>query len=87
MSVKRKFIGVLAPGDRLYLYTDGIPDATDPDGWPFTAEQLVEILQENRSVSLGAGLTQLADQLTIWHGGGNPEDDMSILALEILSGP
>lgn len=73
----------LAPGDRLYLYTDGIPDATNPDGQPFGAEQLVETLQRNRAVSLGDGLNQLADQLRTWQGTGSPDDDMSILAVEV----
>ncbi|MEE9254592.1 MAG: SpoIIE family protein phosphatase [Pseudomonadales bacterium] len=73
----------LAPGDRLYLYTDGIPDATDRDGQPFGAAQLVETLQRNRSLSLGDGLNRLADRLRAWHGGRNPEDDMSILAVEV----
>lgn len=74
----------LAPGDRLYLYTDGIPDAVDPNGQPFGTEQLVETLHRNRSVSLGTGLSPLADRLRTWHDGESPEDDMSILALEVV---
>ena len=73
----------LAPGDRLYLYTDGIPDATDRDDQPFGAAQLVETLQRNRSLSLGDGLNRLADRLREWRGGKSPEDDMSILAVEV----
>ena len=38
----------LAPGDRLYLYTDGIPDATDRDSQPFGAEQLVDCHYEEQ---------------------------------------
>jgi sigma-B regulation protein RsbU (phosphoserine phosphatase) len=36
----------LEPGDTLFAYTDGIPEARDSDGRFFTLKRLVEILQK-----------------------------------------
>ena len=42
----------MAPGDRLYLYSDGIPEAMDADGKVFGGERMLLALEEARGEPL-----------------------------------
>ena len=42
----------LAAGDRLYLYSDGVPEAMDPDGEEFGYARLLQSIGRGRSVPL-----------------------------------
>lgn len=76
----------LAAGDRLYLYSDGIPDAMDPSGERFGDARLLEVISRVRAEPLGAGIAALLDEATRWQGGERPQDDVSILAVEVGRG-
>ena len=75
----------LAPGDRLYLYSDGLPDAMDPKGKQFGNDRLAAAIDRERSAPLREGVAALMEELTRWYGGAKPQDDVSILALEITA--
>lgn len=73
----------LAPGSRLYLYSDGITEAENSYGVEFGAERLAQLL----SREAGAPLTQIKSELEAALLEWNPDpaatkDDMSFLALE-----
>ena len=74
----------LGAGDRLFLYSDGLPDAANPAGERFGAARLLEALDRSRADPLRAALAALMDEVTRWHGGGAAEDDISILAVELV---
>jgi len=73
----------LQRGDRIYLYSDGIPEAMNIDSKPFTDERLLEHLIENCKHPLEQGITDLIDTVLEWSPSLQPKDDISILAMEI----
>ena len=77
----------LGAGDRLYLYSDGLPDAMNPGGERFGDLRLKEAIGRGRAQPLGDGIAMLLDQIAAWQGGTSSQDDISILAVEISSIP
>ena len=73
----------LQPGDRVYLYSDGIPEAFNRQGEPFQMLRLLEVLAEGRSRSLADSVAALWRAIEIWCGGAALADDASLVALEI----
>jgi len=73
----------LEPGDRLYLVSDGIPEAHLPDGEEYGEERICSTLQGCFDMELNASITRLLDDVWDWMGGTGPGDDVSILAIEI----
>jgi sigma-B regulation protein RsbU (phosphoserine phosphatase) len=74
---------MLEPGDRLYLLSDGIPEAHQPGREEYGEERLTRTLQGCFDMDLDASITRLLDDVWDWMGGTGPGDDVSILAIEI----
>jgi len=74
----------LVPGDRLYFYSDGLPDAKNPGGDHFGDARLLDAIERGKGKSLTEGTAKLLGEINQWHGGENPKDDISILAIEML---
>jgi PAS domain S-box-containing protein len=72
----------LAPGDRLYLYSDGLPDAMSPDGAAFGRRRLLDAIEAGAGEGLGASVARLRAEVEAWCGEAGPGDDLSILAVE-----
>ena len=77
----------LARGDRMYLYSDGLPDAMNPQGERFGDDRLLEAIDRTRSLPLAEGIAALLQQIDRWHGGSAPQDDISLLAVEVAASP
>ncbi len=75
---------VLEPGDRVYLYSDGLYEAWNDEEEMFGEERLIECLTEARELPLEAGLEQAMTRLDAWSGGRGLEDDVAVIALELL---
>jgi sigma-B regulation protein RsbU (phosphoserine phosphatase) len=73
----------LAPGDRVYLYSDGVPEAMDPDANQLGEKQMLEVLELARDGPLDASVTLLLNVVERWAAGGSLKDDVSILGFEI----
>jgi sigma-B regulation protein RsbU (phosphoserine phosphatase) len=73
----------LGPGDRLYLCSDGIPEAFNDREEQFGTARLMATLDENRGLSLQASLDHLLQAVEGWYGSAGPVDDVSVLAVEI----
>jgi sigma-B regulation protein RsbU (phosphoserine phosphatase) len=73
---------VLGPGDRLYVYSDGVTEAQSGDGGQFGPERLVEVLARCAGGPLEDGLTALLREVQRWSGGVRLRDDFSALAVE-----
>ncbi|MBA4031218.1 MAG: hypothetical protein C0478_10070 [Planctomyces sp.] len=69
----------LGEGDRLFLYSDGIPEAMDPSGTLFGNSRLLDAITRGRSQSLEECVGNLSRAVTEWYGGEKPHDDLSIL--------
>lgn len=74
----------LATGDRLYLYSDGIPEAMNHQGELFGSVRLLETIEHSRSKSLQQSIRSLLTEISRWQGSQSPQDDISILAVEAL---
>ena len=77
-------IVALEPGDRLYLFSDGIPETQNPSGTPFGVDRLIAALAEGRDLQLDDGLEDLTRRIRAWAEPDRSADDVTLLALEML---
>jgi sigma-B regulation protein RsbU (phosphoserine phosphatase) len=77
----------LGPGDRLYLYSDGVPEAANPAGELFGDGRLLEAIGRWRSEPLHEGPNALLTEIARWRGSARPQDDISVLAVEVTAAP
>jgi serine phosphatase RsbU (regulator of sigma subunit) len=75
---------LLAPGDRLVLYTDGLTDVTDPDGALFDLERLAALLETFATQPLESMCEALFASLLEFQGEAEQYDDMSLLVVEVV---
>jgi sigma-B regulation protein RsbU (phosphoserine phosphatase) len=73
----------LQPGDRLYLYSDGVPEAMNAAGLPFGAERMMAALAANRGHALTDCVASLWQAVEAWCDGAGLHDDVSLVSLEI----
>lgn len=75
----------LKAGDRLYLYSDGLPDAMKPGGERFGDARLLDSIGQTRAEPVREGIAMLLEELSQWQKGEKPQDDISILAVEVTT--
>jgi PAS domain S-box-containing protein len=73
----------LAPGDRLFIYSDGIPEAMDQEGAQFDYQRIAESLQASRTEPIENCLGRLIMTMDEWTKGMPQDDDISLLAFEV----
>ncbi len=73
----------LAHRDRLYLYSDGITEATNPDDEQFGEGRLVDALDQGRNLQLEESVSSVVRRVVEWCGDEKLVDDISVLAVEI----
>lgn len=71
-------------GDRIFLASDGVTECTNADGQQFGFEQLTRLIEERREDSLKDLLDNLQQRLRLWRGSHEFQDDLSVVAMEIL---
>ena len=74
----------MAPGDRIYLYSDGIPEAMDADGQVFGGDRLLAAIERTRGEPLDRAVDSLLEELGHWTGSAGLRDDVSLVAVEFL---
>ena len=72
----------LAPGDRLFLYSDGVPEAMDKDRNPYGDDAMAACIAASRTEPVDTGVKNLLDAVETWCQPNGPLDDVSILAVE-----
>ncbi len=72
----------LLPGDRLFLYTDGIPEYRTQDGEFFGTERFLELVKGSRSLPLKKALSGIMADILTFGGDNPPQDDVSLLSFE-----
>jgi sigma-B regulation protein RsbU (phosphoserine phosphatase) len=75
----------LQPGDRLYLYSDGVPEAMNAELDQFTMPQMLEMMELGKSRTLDDSVSLLLTSVKRWCAHNGPKDDVSILGLEITA--
>jgi sigma-B regulation protein RsbU (phosphoserine phosphatase) len=73
----------LGAGDRLYLYSDGVTEAMDLAGNQFGETRLLGVIGQGRFVTIKESVTNLLGEIDRWRGSARPQDDISILAMEL----
>ncbi len=76
----------LTPGTKLFLYTDGLPEATDADGKMFGTGRMVEALNTEPDASPERVLQNINSAVDAFVGDAEQFDDLTMLCLE-YSGP
>ncbi len=74
----------LRPGDRLYLYSDGVTEYFSEAGELFGEQRLFDFLLEARTHPVDQGVEELMVCLRDFGGGRAPSDDVSIMGIEFV---
>ena len=75
----------LEPGDRLYLYTDGVTEATNSHEELFGDERLQNALNEYMDLPVEQFLPKIKECIDAFVGGADQFDDITMLALDYQS--
>ncbi len=78
-----EYVIKLEPKDRLYLYSDGVPEAMDAELNQFSMKQMLEIMELGQTQPLGDSVFLLLKSVERWSAKNGPKDDVSILGLEV----
>ena len=78
----REYTLTLKPGDRVFVYTDGVPEATDPQNQLFGTERMISALNRNTFADPEDTLRGVEREVNRFVGGAEQFDDMTMLYLE-----
>lgn len=73
----------LLPGDRLYLYTDGVAEATNAQDELYGTGRMLDILNRNKDVSCADLLHHIKQDIDLFVGDAPQFDDITMLGLEM----
>lgn len=95
LSGKGRFLGMiesleladyalqLEEGDRVLIYSDGVPDAARVTGQQYGYDRIQGFLFRNRDIPLESLVNQLAADVARWSGDAPAFDDLTMLAFEV----
>lgn len=72
----------LNPGDRIFVYTDGVPEATNQKDELFGTDRMLASLNQHSEASLQDVLPQLQDDIDIFAEGAMQFDDITMLVFD-----
>jgi sigma-B regulation protein RsbU (phosphoserine phosphatase) len=73
---------ILQPGDRIFLYTDGVPEATNRENELYGNERLYRILNQNKDRTPKELLPEIKADVDLFVGEAPQFDDITMLCLE-----
>ena len=73
---------LLSPGDKLFVYTDGVPEANDPDGNMFEVKRMIDALNEDPDASPAQILGAVRGEISKFVREAEQFDDLTMLCLE-----
>ena len=73
---------MLQPGARLFLYTDGVPEATNAENELFGTDRMLDALNEDMSADPQQVLHQVRSAVDSFVGNAEQFDDLTMLCLE-----
>lgn len=82
-TLYEEFTISMVPGDRLFVYTDGIIDTPNPEGESFGLVRLKEVLDANIGTSLSELKSAVLKTLNRYAQKDLTHDDVTLIALEI----
>ena len=72
----------LEPGDKIFIYTDGVPEASNIDKQMFTLERLLTALNQDEEASPKTILENVKTSVEAFTKEAEQFDDMTMLCLE-----
>lgn len=78
----RQYEFTLGRGDKLFLYTDGFPEATADGGKMLTMDGMLDILNEDKELSPAETIENLLSRVEVFTGDAPQFDDMTALCIE-----
>ena len=82
-TLYEQFAISMVPGDRLFVYTDGIIDTPSPEGESFGLTRLKDVLDANPKASLSELKSVVLRTLHKYTEKDLTHDDITLIALEI----
>lgn len=73
----------LEPGDRLYLYSDGLSDQTNSEGKKFGVKRIEALIREVSTLPFSAQKSHIEATLKEWQKDAPQTDDILLLGIEI----
>lgn len=73
----------LKPGDRLFVFSDGVPEAMDQDLNELGDQRMLESIAKTDAMSMDEAVTYVETTVDQWCRVNGPKDDVSILAVEM----
>ncbi|HZI48151.1 MAG TPA: GAF domain-containing SpoIIE family protein phosphatase [Pyrinomonadaceae bacterium] len=79
-----EYYATIAPGQILVLYTDGVTEATNPDGEEYGRDRLAEAVRDVRDLPAREMIDTLHRNLMTWTDGQGAGDDVTFFILKAL---
>ena len=74
----------ISPGDSLFVYTDGVPEATNSNGELFGTERMVQALNEKEDAAPEELLPHVKTRVDEFVGDAPQFDDITMLGIKWL---
>ena len=71
---------MLNPGDRIFIYTDGLPEATNANGERFEMDRVTETINSHKNLELKEMLSEIRKDVDAFVGDAPQFDDLTMLA-------
>ena len=78
----REYTLNLEPGSRLFVYTDGVPEATDANQQMYGTDRMIQALNTAKDKDPGSILSAVKDSVSSFVGSAEQFDDLTMLCLE-----
>ena len=85
-SVYKEYELTMKPGAKLFLYTDGVPEATNAQSELFGVERMLSTLNENKDSSPTELLKNIRQSVDGFVKNAEQFDDLTMLAFEFTGG-
>ena len=73
------------PGDKLFFYTDGIPEAMNREEVEYSDEKMIEFLEKNADKSAADFITGIVNDVKTYVDGAPQSDDITSMILKRIS--
>jgi serine phosphatase RsbU (regulator of sigma subunit)/anti-sigma regulatory factor (Ser/Thr protein kinase) len=77
---------ILAPGDMIFLYTDGVTEAMNPEQEQFSEARLKNSLTEFKDKDIKETINRIRQEIQAFARGAQQSDDITMLALRYRGG-
>lgn len=74
----------MEPGDRLFLYTDGVAEATNAYNELYGTKRMLDALNRNKDMSCETLLCRMKEEIDTFVGEAPQFDDITMLSLELI---